>query len=269
MKIVDLNKSKGVRFILFPDNQPHVIVDLVTKSDEVTVICSITNSLKMMHLLQTANAIDHLNARKKLLVIPYLMGARYDRVMANGDSCDIEVIASLINACQFEQVILFDVHSELSLRLIRNSTHINNRQLVELYDREDAVVICPDTGASKKVQDYLKWNKHLSTIVYCTKTRDLATGKIILEVREPEKCKDRNCVIIDDICDGGATFLAIAGQIRPMHLTLIVTHGIFSKGFSLLEQTFDEIIVSDSYRRNYDSPIVKTIPLDITGEKKL
>ena len=73
MKVIDLNKGENIRFVLFPDNQPHVVVDGIDQGDEVTVICSITYSLKMMHLLQASNALDHLGAKKKLLVIPYLI----------------------------------------------------------------------------------------------------------------------------------------------------------------------------------------------------
>jgi ribose-phosphate pyrophosphokinase len=267
MKVIDLNKNINVRFILFPDNQPHVNIEGIDQTDEVGVICSITDSIKMMHLLQTANALDHLKAKKKILMIPYLMGARYDRLMQAGDSFDLEVIAGLINNCGFEKVLLFDVHSEVSLRLIKNSTNINNRQLVEQYDNENAIVICPDKGASKKVDEYFNWNKNLVDIVHCEKKRDLSTGKLTLEVKEPLKCENRNCVIIDDICDGGATFRAIAEQIKPKHLTLIVTHGIFSKGFSVLEKEFDEIIVTDSYKKSYESPIVKTIAINLLEEE--
>ncbi len=265
MKKIDLNKLENVRFILFPDNQPHVSVDNIKEDDEVQVICSLTDSLKVMHLLQTANALEHLSAKKKELVIPYLMAARYDRLMQGGDSFDLEVIADLINSCGFEKVLLFDVHSEVATRLIRHSVNINNRQMVEEYCREEAVVICPDAGASKKVNHYFDWNENLQDIVYCNKKRELATGRLALEVTDPEKCAGRNCVIIDDICDGGATFLAIAKQVKPKHLTLIVTHGIFSKGFAALEQKFDEIVVSDSYGRIYDSHILKTINAKING----
>ena len=128
----------------------------------------------------------------------------------------------------------------------------------------DAVLICPDEGAKRKVDEYLNWNEDLTEIVYCDKNRELSTGRFTLEVSDPQKCENRNCVIIDDICDGGATFLAIAEQIRPKHLALIVTHGIFSKGFAALEKAFDEIIVSDSYGKIYNSRIVKMITAKIT-----
>lgn len=263
MKTINLNKETGVRVTVFPDNQPHVNIHGVNEGEEVKVICSITDSVKMMQLLQTSNAIDNLFAKKKILVIPYLMAARYDRLMINGDSIDLKVVADLINSCGFEKVYLFDVHSDVATLLINKAVNVTNRQLVAEYNQPDALLICPDAGAAKKVSKYFDWNANIKDIVYCSKKRELSTGNLTLEVLEPEQCAGRNCVIVDDICDGGATFLAIAEKIKPAHLTLIVTHGIFSKGFAALEKRFDEIIVSDSYCREYNSPIVKKIIADI------
>jgi ribose-phosphate pyrophosphokinase len=259
MKVINLNTAAGIQLIMFPDQQPHVNIQGVEDGDEVKVICSITDSVKMMQLLQTANALDNLFAKKKILVIPYLMAARFDRLMQQGDSIDLKVVANLINSCGFERVFLFDVHSDVATMLINHAVNITNQQMVEQYQQPDALLICPDAGAAKKVGKYFDWNKNIKDIVYCSKNRDLATGKLTLEVLEPAQCTDRNCVIIDDICDGGATFLAIAEKIKPKHLTLIVTHGIFSKGFAALEQKFNEIIVSDSYCKEYDSTIVHKI----------
>jgi len=259
MKTINLNTPTSIQFTLFPDNQPHVNIQGVEEGDSVKVICSITDSIKMMQLLQTANALDNLFANKKVLVIPYLMAARFDRLMQPGDSIDLKVVANLINSCGFERVFLFDVHSDVATMLINHSVNITNRQLVELYKQPDALLICPDAGAAKKVGKYFEWNKNLKDIVYCSKNRDLSSGDLTLEVLEPEQCTDRNCVIVDDICDGGATFLAIAEKIKPKHLTLIVTHGIFSKGFAALEKKFNEIIVSDSYCKEYKSKVVNKI----------
>jgi ribose-phosphate pyrophosphokinase len=53
-------------------------------------------------------------------------------------------------------------------------------------------------------------------------------------------------VIVDDICDGGRTFLEIAKTIRSKKrnisifgdkIYLVVTHGIFSAGFDELKNT--------------------------------
>lgn len=262
MKIIHINNSQNIRRLIFPDNQPHIQVENIAEGDDVTVICSITDTILLLQLLQTANALDNLFAKKKQLIIPWLMGARYDRLMQPGDSIDLQVIAQLINSMQFEKVLLFDVHADVTTLLINNSINISNRQLVEQYQQQDAVLICPDAGAAKKINKYLEWNSNLKEVVYCNKSRHLRTGRISLQVLEPEKCKNRNCAIIDDICDGGGTFLAIAQQIQPAHATLIVTHGIFSKGFTELEKHFHEIIVSDSYQQNNNSKKVKTLKID-------
>jgi ribose-phosphate pyrophosphokinase len=264
MKTIHINSNQGLKRFVFPDNQPHVVIQDTIKDNEVTVICSITDSTVLVQLLQTANAIENVGARKKNLIIPYLMGARYDRLMIPGDSFDLKVIADLINSMQFEKVYLYDVHSEVSLELIHSSVNITNEALVKSYAKENAILICPDKGAAKKISNYADWNNNLVETVYCDKTRVLSNGRISLQVMEPEKCINRNCVIIDDLCDGGGTFLAIAQQIKPTHLTLIVTHGIFSKGFTELEKSFDQIIVSDSYRQDYNSSIVQVIPFKTT-----
>ena len=259
MKTINLNTGEGVKITIFPDNQPHINIHQVEEGDDVKVICSITDTSKLLQLLETSNALDNLFAKKKVLVIPYLMAARYDRLMQHGDSIDLKVVADLVNMCRFEKVFLYDVHSEVSLLLIKNAVGITNEALVKAYEKPDAVLICPDAGASKKVGKYFGWNSNIKEIVYCSKNRDLATGKISLEILEPQECTNKNCVIIDDICDGGGTFLAIAEKIQPAHLTLIVTHGIFSKGFDTLQKYFQQIIVSDSLYKTYDSPIVKTL----------
>lgn len=262
MKTVNLNTQERIKFTLYPDNQPHINITDVAANDEVRVVAPIRSSLELIQLLEVSNALDHLFAHKRDLVIPYLMAARFDRLMQHGDSVDLEVVAQLINSCAFPRVNLFDVHSDVALRLIRNSHSHNNSKLLKAYTKTNAVLICPDGGAAKKIEDYKK-HLHLSDVVYCIKGRDLSNGKVSLKVIEPQRCEGKNCVIVDDICDGGATFIAISDQINPAHLTLIVSHGIFSKGFSVLEQHFDEIITSDSYRNHGDSKFVNTIPLNL------
>jgi len=262
MITININKQVGCRTFLFPDKQPHINIDGVDENNEVQVICSITDANNLLLLLQCSNALDNLFAKKKELVIPYLMGARFDRLMQKGDSVDLKVVANLINGCGFEKVYLYDVHSDTATVLIENSINISNAELVEQYTKEDAILICPDAGAVKKVGKYFELNSNIKDVVYCNKSRDLSNGNITLKVLESEKCEGRNCVIIDDLCDGGGTFLAIASQIKPKHLTLIVTHGVFSKGFEIFKGVFDEIIVSDSYAE-YTNELVNQIKFEL------
>ena len=58
-------------------------------------------------------------------------------------------------------------------------------------------------------------------------------------------------IIIDDICDGGRTFIELAKEIRKQTdkpIYLIVTHGIFSAGFEKLSDELDGIFCTNSVK---------------------
>lgn len=261
MYVINMDKIKGYKSIVYPDGQPHVKLDIDDIYDrDVMVICSITDATKLLLLCEVADALTRIfTVTHTTLYIPYLMGARFDRVMQPGDSFDLKVITKIVNSLKFNEVQLYDVHSDVSTALIENSYSYTNEHLVRNYNLKNSILIVPDAGAAKKAPNYLEWNKNIVNLTHCIKHRDLSNGAITLKVLEPEKCFEANCVIIDDICDGGGTFLQIAKQIKPKNLTLIVTHGIFSKGFDELSQYFNEIIVSDSYPFKGESKIVKLI----------
>lgn len=264
MKRIDLKKGQGASYKHYPDGQPHVKLTEDFHDQEVEVFHCIKSPQDLFLLMQLSNALWRGGALKKRLIIPYLMGARFDRIMEPGDSLDLEVVADAINSCAWSEVVLYDPHSFVSLNLIRESVEVTNQTLVENYSMPDAVLIVPDKGARKKAADYPIWNPNLVAVVQCDKERDLSNGRITLKVLEPEKCEGRNCIIIDDLCDGGGTFLAIASQINPAHLTLMVTHGIFSKDFRELEEKFQSIITTDSYYPwgPYNSRILNVIPIE-------
>jgi ribose-phosphate pyrophosphokinase len=86
----------------------------------------------------------------------------------------------------------------------------------------------------------------------------MASGKII-RTEVPglnDEPGQKNFIIIDDICDGGRTFVEIAKAIRDVRskeifkdkIYLVVTHGIFSAGFEELEKWFDGIYTTNSFK---------------------
>lgn len=253
MKTYRPHKLEGIQVINFPDGQPHVRLAAIPEpNEEVAVVCPIRNPNELFLLQLTMNAIVHSGADVSSLTIPYLMGARYDRVMQLGDSFDLSLVASIINTFDAAAVHLFDVHSSVATDFINNSKNHRNDRLLqrhnELSGSQEVILIVPDKGASARVEGY---RKILNVVgeVYCDKVRDL-NGRITLEVKNPEACTGHHCVVVDDLCDGGGTFIAIAGQVsffEPESLTLVVSHGIFSRGLDPLFNRFDLVITSDSY----------------------
>lgn len=254
VRTINMDTGFGYRKITFPDSQPHIVLEKDQYSNIASrVVCSLTSPGKIVELLMIHEACLGANQPIWSLHIPYLMGARYDRRINEGDSFDLKVIADMINSMEIGEVHLYDPHSNVSENLIKNSVIHGNEFLVKSYDLPDSVLIVPDAGAAKKAEKYPIWNSKITSVVQCLKKRDLETGKVLgVEIFGGEKCAGKNAVIIDDLCDGGRTFTEIIWELRnqgwiPDFTTLIVTHGIFSKGFADLSKCFDHIITSNSY----------------------
>jgi ribose-phosphate pyrophosphokinase len=97
--------------------------------------------------------------------------------------------------------------------------------------------IAPDNGAIKKSQKITKeWNVPL---MVAAKKRDEASGYTVFDylVTNGLETKDKTCIILDDICDGGATFINLAENLKAKYgfkkVDLFITHGLFSKGKNL------------------------------------
>lgn len=254
---------KDVEVIRFPDGQTHIKLKTSTPVPPagVRLVWPVRSNDELVMLMQVSDALDGVYANKSSLVIPYLMGARSDRRMEHGGSADLKVIAACINSCGFDRVHLRDIHSDTALQLINRSENWGNEILLDEYRHKNAVLICPDAGAAKKVPRILMYKPNIGDVVYCTKVRNLEDrGRLTLKVLTPEQCVGRHCVIVDDICDGGATFTAIADQIKDtLSLTLIVTHGIFSKGLAPLHDRFTQVITTNSYSPLVEDDFLKVI----------
>lgn len=229
-------------------------VEAANKAEEY--IISANPIPDIIELAQLKNALDGMNTiehtwYRKTLELMYLPYARADRRFQDGDSFGLAVFAKLINALNFTIVYTFDVHSLMAGILIRN---LINLDPVYAYDQispiiEDIgpglVLIAPDKGAESRYD--LQTFKRDSLVA--SKTRDPKTGALS-GFSIPRSIKSyRKGLIIDDICDGGGTFIGLAEEIHrinpKMKLYLYVSHGIFSKGLTELNKHFANVYVSD------------------------
>lgn len=221
---------------------------------QVNITAHIKCSEGIILLSQLKNLVDSLNLNEKVsLKMPYVPYARYDRAMVNPDSFSLKVFADLLNSMNFDEVIVQDCHSEITTNLINNCINIKQHTLIkDCFDFSSYdLIVAPDKGSLLKA---LSTSKLLGKeLIICNKIRDQATGSLSLnyEILSRTNCiKDKNVLIIDDICDGGGTFI-LAGQeilkYSPNVLSLYVTHGIFSKGTESLNEIFNNIYAYNSW----------------------
>jgi ribose-phosphate pyrophosphokinase len=193
------------------------------------------------------------------------MGGRSDRLFQNGGVNYLkQVIGPIINSQGYSKVYVMDPHSDVLEAVINNFAKYDNFKLVkfalERIDnkndaRERIVLVSPDAGAYKKIFDVAK-EFGIQNIITANKVRDLKTGNIIRTEILTFGNKDLKYVIVDDICDGGRTFVELAKVMKDSRPTakvyLVVTHGIFSAGFNKLNEVIDGIFTTNSFRNIAD-----------------
>lgn len=187
------------------------------------------------------------------IVIPYLPAARADKGSPRG----ADVYANLIP--EYQKLVVFDAHSKYMvdhLKATRGDNVLNVPASEALPKNEYGDisfdgVIAPDEGAVERASDVAsRWSVPL---YQATKKRDFNTGKL-LEFNPPENLpKMGKFLVVDDICDGGGTFIGLARAIKggdwtnsSRRLYLYVSHGIFSRGLGELRIYYDKILTTDS-----------------------
>lgn len=251
MKITTAQQSViPFRHYSYPDSQQQVIIDSqLIGIDKVFITMSITSFLSVEKLIC---AVQSLRQRKKNIEIhlycPYFLGARSDRRFESGDNHYLrDIICPIINRLKLSSIRLLDPHSYVLPGILNNCTVETDQQELfykwvkkQINDNE-IIVIAPDAGAVKRAELF-----GADKTIYCAKTRTNNTVSIIV----PPVPNDATLVVVDDICDGGRTFIEIAKNIPSTHTgkkILVVTHGIFSQGIGLLYNYFNEIYSTDSY----------------------
>jgi len=221
-------------------------------NEEILITTRIRSFNDLGFLLVATDALRRMGVTKINLLLPYFPAARQDRVMVKGEALTVKIYANIINAVNFESVIILDPHSDVTSALLNKVKVISNHQFVQkaLDNTSDYLLISPDGGALKKGY---KLAQHLEgkSVIECSKMRDVKTGQLSGFKVFADDLTDKTCVIVDDICDGGGTFLGLAKALKAKNvgkLILVVTHGIFSKGLEELTTVFDEIYCTDSFR---------------------
>lgn len=223
----------------------------------ITMVARLMDSDAVMELLLTTSAIREQVPHARIdLVMPYLPYARQDRVCEQGEALSLKVFAQLINAQNYNSVEVWDAHSDVGPALLDRCINIGQEKLVHnvTYMEQNlnrrCVVVAPDAGASKKASkvaksmglDMIQANK-----VRCTKTGDIL--RTDPGIKAGEVSSTDTFLIVDDICDGGRTFIELAKALRErnaIRIELFVTHGIFSNGLAPLFEYIDHIYTTNS-----------------------
>lgn len=298
LNLVNPNDKLSFKYEIsrFPDGQQslrlvedgyNTFYSLKDNSQGITMKSRLNTFQDLEIIICATQALKEVGVNRIRLYIPYCIGARSDRKFMDGGINYVKhVIAPIINSQGYEKVIILDPHSDVLEACINNFEKKDTDELLDFafrdyfiskgFERWDASnfdgvrLVSPDAGALKKVFHCAEQLKYKHEVIIASKHRNLETGKIdYTNVPISVNDADKDIFIIDDICDGGRTFIEIAkavnnvrnlsSAVHPEHHGknyLIVTHGIFSAGFDFLAQYFDGIYTTNSVKDVQDGTIV-------------
>lgn len=182
-----------------------------------------------------------------ILTIYCLIGQRSDRRFSQKESFDLKVIANFINSMGFDKVEILHPHSSISLALIDNSVELKSYEFVrKAYNAiGNPILISPDAGAYKTTHEIAE--KLKADLIPSNKVRIAGVPKITIQ----GAVKNKECLIVDDLADGGRTFNFLAKELKNQGATkvfLYVTHGQFNYGFDELKENINHIYCTNSYK---------------------
>jgi len=267
-KFTPLTNQEEIKFqsFTFSGGEPHIKINPDFDRNEKVTITHRLNSFNDLGLLCiTVDALRRMDVKVIDLFIPYFPAARQDRVMIKGESLSVKVYADIINTLQLNKVFVFDAHSEVTPALVNNCEVIPNHTFIQQVLNvigENVKLISPDGGALKKIYKVSEFLGGVD-VVECSKSRDVKTGKLSGFKVYEDDLNGMDCLIVDDICDGGGTFVGLAEELKKKNagkLYLAVSHGIFNKGFEVLD-CFDAIFTTNSVK-DFEGENVTVIGLD-------
>jgi ribose-phosphate pyrophosphokinase len=181
----------------------------------------------LIKLLFVKKRIDQEQVNCKL-VINYMPYSRMDRKI-EGDLFTLQYICAFINDLHFEKVYVIEPHSAKTIELLRNSEAIYPALdwLPAIMDQmqftdQDRIVF-PDKGAAARYH-----NTGYDHSCIFDKTRNPETGRIEnMLLKQGDIPKGAKCIIVDDLCSAGGTFLWAGQTLKQMgasEIYLLVTH---------------------------------------------
>ena len=233
--MITVNGEK-INVTMFPDGASQVwkLPIIETKPSKFDIEWNFESEGEIFHLAQLVRLIRQARVPVPInLHMPYLPYGRQDKEVGNDKTFALRVFSSMIKDMSFAKISTVDAHSDLLERILPNFiNYYPDKGIFTSYAETCANMLAfPDKGASKKYTDIGQY-----PAIIGDKVRDQLTGYITSYNIEGDP-RGKNVLIVDDLCDGGMTFILLAKELLTAganSVNLYVSHGIFSKGLNVL-----------------------------------
>lgn len=257
--------------INWPLNYNLTITWLYENDSEMATLLFLTS-----HIKETFNTYS-----KLILKIPYFPNSRLDRTKSNCEVFTLKYFCDFINYLNFDKVVIFDPHSDVTPALIKKVEVITpNKMVSDVLDEIEmtndtpvykgtTIIYFPDAGAMKRYKDIPRLKGY--DIIYGEKDRDWRTGKIVgLKIfnQAGERIDDRedylrgqSVLMIDDIISYGGTLAYSADTLKKIGVSYIyayashVENSIADASVNKIRERLDNETITELFTTNslYDT----------------
>jgi ribose-phosphate pyrophosphokinase len=207
---LDLGRATTGRF---SDGEFNFQIEENVRGSDVFIVqptCPPTDR-NLMELLIMQDTFMRASAERVTAVLPYFGYARSDKKDRPRVPIAAKLVANLITKAGADRVLTVDLHaSQIQGFFDIPVDHLYAAPIVVDYFRtnpiEDLVVVAPDTGGAERARAYAK--RLNAGLALCDKRRERANEADVMNV--VGDVKDKNCLIVDDMCDTGGTICKVA-----------------------------------------------------------
>jgi ribose-phosphate pyrophosphokinase len=245
----------------FPDKTKQVWklssdqLNYIKDNSDIVIVWDFKDSSEVFSVVQLAwlvthektmvvNDADEMLKNKLILDCPYLPYGRQDKNISNELTFALFPFTAIVGT-YFHEFRTLDAHSEVMKSFVMDvpggickkwENESPKEYILHARDNSNSNRICfPDAGAKIR---YHQMGLGDDYPIVMNKVRNQSTGEITgLEIVEGKAFKGDDILIVDDICDGGRTFIETAKILLDKgakSVNLYTTHGIYSKGLDVI-----------------------------------
>lgn len=211
----------------------------------------------IMELCLILDALKRSNCWRVTAVIPYYGYARQDRKMMPQVPISAKLVADFISVAGIDRILTMDLHSGQTQgffdvpvdNLFASSIFL--KQIKNMYDPNEVVVVSPDAGGTERAKAYAK--RIGCGMAICYKKR-AGAGKIE-EMTLIGEVSDKTVIMLDDMVDTAGTLCGaskLVSDAGALDVVAYCTHPVLS-GVSVTkieESAFSKIYVTDTIPLN-------------------
>jgi ribose-phosphate pyrophosphokinase len=206
----------------------------------------------LMELLIMQDAFVRASAERVTAVIPYFGYARSDKKDRPRVPIAAKLASNLIVKAGAERILTIDLHAaQIQGFFDVPVDHLYAAPIVVDYFKENPIdnliVVAPDTGGAERARAYAK--RLDAGLALCDKRREKANVADVMNV--VGDVRDKNCLIVDDMCDTAGTICKVAEALHKAGANEIFacfTHAVLSGNAveNIQRSHLEKVIVTDT-----------------------